>query len=103
MNPTRSTATVYRMVMPNHVCPYGLKAVALLRRKSYAVEDRWLETRGEVDAFRSEHGVTTTPQTFVDGRRIGGYTDVRKWLGLRTADPKATTSDRWLPCSVWPP
>ena len=26
------TATFYRMVMPDHVCPYGLKTVDLLKR-----------------------------------------------------------------------
>ena len=37
------TATIYRMVMPHHICPYGLKAIDLLKRKGFAVEDRWLE------------------------------------------------------------
>ncbi|HIC67002.1 MAG TPA: glutaredoxin, partial [Paracoccus sp.] len=26
-------AVLYRMVMPTHICPYGLKARDLLRRK----------------------------------------------------------------------
>ena len=26
------TATIYRMVMPNHTCPYGLKALDLLKQ-----------------------------------------------------------------------
>ena len=33
------TATLYRMVMPDHICPYGLKALDLLRRRGFAVED----------------------------------------------------------------
>lgn len=91
MTRTNKTAIVHRMVMPGHVCPYGLKVVALLRRKGFQVEDRWLTSREEVDAFKAEHNVATTPQAFVDGERIGGYTDLRRWLGLRTRDPKATT------------
>ncbi|WP_432813869.1 hypothetical protein [Sphingomonas paucimobilis] len=32
-------ATIYRMVMPEHTRPYGLKAKDLLRGEGYAVED----------------------------------------------------------------
>ncbi len=88
---TPRTATLYRMVMPTHTCPYGLKAKDLLRRQGYAVEDCWLRTREEVDAFKAEHGVKTTPQIFVGGERVGGYDDLRRFFGLRVTDPKATS------------
>jgi glutaredoxin len=84
-------ATLYRMVMDKHVCPYGLKARHLLQRQGYIVEDHWLRTREETDAFKVEHGVKTTPQTFIGGKRIGGYDDVRRHFGKTVADPKATT------------
>ncbi|MBB4320498.1 glutaredoxin [Agrobacterium tumefaciens] len=32
-------AVTYRMVMPEHICPYGLKAKSLLERKGYEIED----------------------------------------------------------------
>jgi glutaredoxin len=85
------TATLHRMVMEDHTCPYGLKAKDLLRRKGYAVEDHHLTTREATDAFKAEHGVATTPQTFIDGKRIGGYDDLRRFFDLKVADPKATT------------
>ena len=85
------SATIQRMVMPGHICPYGLKALDLLKRKGFSVEDRWLTTREEVDAFKAKHNVQTTPQIFIGGERIGGYDDLRRYLGLRVADPKATT------------
>ena len=85
------SAELYRMVMPEHVCPYGLKAKHLLERKGYTVADHWLETRGETDAFKAQHGVKTTPQTFIDGKRIGGYDDLRRFFGLKVADPEATS------------
>jgi glutaredoxin len=75
------TAVIHRMVMPGHVCPYGLKAVDLLRRAGYEVDDRHLTTRDQVDAFKAEQGVATTPQIFIGGAR----------LGKRVADPKATS------------
>jgi glutaredoxin len=88
---TAKAAILYRMVMPTHICPYGLKARDLLRRAGYEVEDHHLTTREETDAFKAQHGVATTPQIFMDGRRIGGYDDLRRHLGKRVADPKATS------------
>lgn len=84
-------ATLYRMVMPAHVCPYGLKARDLLRRQGYTVDDRWLTTRAATDAFKAEHGVATTPQVFIDGERIGGYDDLRRHFGKRVAEKGATS------------
>ncbi len=89
--PEPKEAILYRMVMPNHVCPYGLKARALLRRQGFKVDDRWLTTRDETDAFKAEHGVKTTPQTFIGGERIGGYDDLRRYFGKRVRDPDAVT------------
>lgn len=90
-NAAPRTATLYRMVMDTHVCPYGLKARDLLRRQGYAVEDHTLRTREETDAFKAEHGVKTTPQVFIGGERVGGYDDLRRFFGKRVVDPKATT------------
>lgn len=83
----RKSATLYRMVMPEHICPYGLKARFLLRRKGFRVDDRWLETRDETDAFKKAEQVETTPQIFIDGRRIGGYDDLRRHWGLAVREP----------------
>lgn len=84
-------AVIYRMVMPSHVCPWGLKAKDLLRRSGYEVEDHHLTSRDETDAFKDKHGVATTPQVFIGGNRIGGYDDLRRFLGKRVQDPKATS------------
>jgi glutaredoxin len=88
---TQKLAILYRMVMPEHTCPWGLKARHLLRSRGYEVEDHWLTTRAETDAFKAEHGVKTTPQTFIGGERIGGYDDLRRHFGLKVADPEATS------------
>lgn len=76
------SATLYRMVTPEHICPFGLKTKDLLQRKGYRVTDNLLTSREEADAFKNQHGVKTTPQTFIDDQRIGGYEDVRKHVGL---------------------
>jgi glutaredoxin len=78
---TQKTAQLYRMVMPDHLCPYGLKSKDLLERQGFAVEDHHLETREETDAFKNEHGVESTPQTFIGDERIGGYDDLREHFG----------------------
>ena len=91
MSAAAKTATLYRMVMETHTCPYGLKAKDLLQRQGYRVDDHWLKTREETDAFKAEHDVKTTPQTFIDGQRIGGYDDLRRWFGKTVRDPKAVT------------
>ena len=77
--------------MPGHVCPYGLKARDLLQRRGYAVEDHWLEDRSAVDAFKAEQSVASTPQTFIGGRRVGGYDDLRRFFGLAVRAPNAVS------------
>jgi glutaredoxin len=84
-------AIVHRMVLEHHVCPYGLKAMDLLRREGFVVEDRPLTSREETDAFKAKHGVATTPQIFIGGERVGGYDDLRRRLGKRVAEPGATS------------
>ena len=84
---TAQRAAIYRMVLPKHICPWGLKAKDLLQRQGYEVEDHHLKTREETDAFKAEHHVATTPQVFIGGQRIGGYDDLRRFLGKGVADP----------------
>ncbi len=75
------TATLYRMVMEDHVCPYGLKAKHLLESKGYTVDDHHLETREETDAFKEKHDVETTPQIWIGEERVGGYDGLREHFG----------------------
>ena len=88
---TAKTATIHRMVMDKHICPYGLKAKWLLEREGYRVDDHWLTTRAQTDAFKAGHDVETTPQVFIDGKRIGGYTELRTFLGKPLPAPGATS------------
>ncbi len=88
--PARS-ATLYRMVMDDHLCPFGLKSRWLLRRAGYSVDDRPLHSRGEVEAFKQEQGVKTTPQVYINGERVGGYEELRRYLGKRVPGDEATS------------
>jgi glutaredoxin len=85
------TATLYRMVMTDHMCPFGLKSKDLLERQGYQVDDHHFTSRDEVDAFKAEHGVKTTPQTFIGSKRIGGFDDLSAFFG-KVTKPKNTTT-----------
>jgi glutaredoxin 3 len=71
---------LYRMVLPEHTCPFGLRAKQMLEQEGFQVDDRILRSRAEVDAFEEEQGVETTPQVFIDGERIGGSDDLEQYL-----------------------
>ena len=73
-------ALVHRMVTPEHTCPWGVKSVELLKRAGYQVEDHQLTTRSEVDTFMQDEGVQTTPQTYINGQRVGGHDELVAFL-----------------------
>jgi glutaredoxin len=77
---------LHRMVLPDHTCPYGLLAKRMLDDAGLEYQDELLQSREEVDAFKSEHGVSTTPQVFIDGERIGGSEDLANYLESAKAD-----------------
>ncbi len=75
------TATIYRMVLPEHTCPFGVRAKQLLEQHGFEVEDNTLTSRDEVDAFKADRGLQTTPLIFVGDERIGGCSDLERYLG----------------------
>ena len=70
------------MVLADHTFPYGLLAKRMLEDAGIAYDDRLLTSREEVDAFKEEHGVSTTPQVFIDGERIGGSEELDRFLRM---------------------
>ncbi len=77
------TAILYRMVLPDHVCPFGVRAKAMLEAAGYTVDDRILGDRDAVEAFKADRGVATTPQIEIGGERIGGSDDLERYLATR--------------------
>ncbi|MGB1156554.1 MAG: MauE/DoxX family redox-associated membrane protein [Alphaproteobacteria bacterium] len=84
-------ATLYRTVMPNHTCPHGRKAKALLERRGFRVDDHPLRSREEIDAIKADHGVKTVPLALVDGEKVGGYSDLLAYFGRPVPDPNRKT------------
>jgi glutaredoxin len=68
------------MVLPDHTCPYGVRAKQMLEEAGYEVDDRILRTREEVDAFEDENGVSATPQIFIGDERIDGSDELESYL-----------------------
>jgi glutaredoxin len=85
MMPSDRRATLYRMILPDHTCPYGVRAKELLEQAGFDVDDRILSNRDEVEAFKAEHDVATTPQVFIDGERIGGSSALERYLSQTAA------------------
>lgn len=77
------SATLYRMVTPSHICPFGLKSKDLLERQGFVVNDHHLTSRSETDKFKEKYEVKSTPQTFIEDERIGGYDDLRDYFNLK--------------------
>ena len=85
------TATLYRMVTPEHLCPWGLKAKDLLEHEGYHVDDHHLESKEENEAFKREKRVSETPQIYIGAQHIGGYDALRKHLGKPPEETETTT------------
>ena len=77
----RKNAVLYRMVLLDHTCPFGVRAKELLEQHGFQVDDKALTTREAVNAFEAKHGVSTTPQIVIDGQWIGGCDDLERRLG----------------------
>lgn len=73
-------ATLYRMVLPDYTCPFGVRARELLEQNGFDVDDRLLTTRDEVDQLKAEHNVETTPLIFIGEEKIGGCDDLEQYL-----------------------
>ena len=97
-NSKAQTAILYRMATAQSICPSGLKARDLLMSRGFSVEERLLRDRAVVDTFKAEYDVATTPQVFINGQRVGGFTDLQDHFGIARPDPtaKSYTPVLWI-------
>ena len=73
-------ATLYRMVLPDHTCPYGVAAKEQLEAAGYEVQDCVLSTREEVEYFKKRNEVDSTPLIFIGDEPIGGMAGLEGFL-----------------------
>ena len=85
MMPSDRSATLYRMILPEHTCPYGVRAKALLEESGFDVDDRILGSRDEVESFKAEHDIPTTPLIFIGDTCVGGCSDLERYLAENRA------------------
>jgi glutaredoxin 3 len=66
------------VVYTTQVCPYCVRAKALLRAKNLPFEeiDVAQDAKLREEAIRLSGGRRTVPQIFIDGRSIGGYDEL---------------------------
>lgn len=74
------TAILYRMVLPEHTCPFGVRAKEQLESAGFELDERILRSRDEVDAVQQEFSMPTTPVVVIDGKLIGGSRELEAWL-----------------------
>lgn len=74
------TAILTRMVLPDHECPFGVRARAMLEQAGLEIDERILSSRDEVEAFKAEHNIATTPLIEIDGKTIGGSDALERYL-----------------------
>jgi glutaredoxin 3 len=64
-------------VYTKRICPYCTSAKALLKKKGVAFEEIDVENDdAKRDWLVEATGQRTVPQIFVDGRSLGGFTDI---------------------------
>jgi glutaredoxin 3 len=80
MTNEKKRAVLYRMVLPDHECPFGVRARHMLEDAGFEIEEHILESREEVDAYMEREGVERTPQVFIGGSRIGGSDELERHL-----------------------
>ena len=80
MTNEKQRAVLYRMVLPDHECPFGVRAKQMLEEAGFEVEEHILASREEVDDYMDREGVARTPQIFINGNRIGGSDELERHL-----------------------
>lgn len=67
-------------------CGAADKAETLLQKQNIKFEVRTFTDKQQEESFKQEHDVTTTPQFFLEGKRIGGYSELTEYYGESEQD-----------------
>lgn len=75
---------IYRLYDLNtgHICPYGEQAIKLIEQLGMPYDDHKLNEHDDAE-YKRKHDVTTTPQIWINGNRIGGYEELCAWIKSR--------------------
>jgi glutaredoxin 3 len=70
-------------------CPYCVQAKALMKNKGWEFTEHYISADNReklLEELTTRLGVAprTVPQIFIDGKGIGGYTELTKWSADKT-------------------
>ncbi len=71
-------------VFRKETCPWGKKAVKLLNSQGVDFDDHIFKSVEEEEDFKTKWGVDTTPQIFLNSKRIGGYTELADYYDVNS-------------------
>lgn len=63
-------------------CGWCTKAIALLEKHDVEYSYFNLVNCGNLRAFVLASGLTTVPQVYLNGQRIGGYEELEQWINI---------------------
>ncbi len=72
-------------------CPFGHKAINLLRKQGVIYQDHLLQSEAEVEEIKNRYNVKTTPQIFLNGERLGGYSELAAKFGEEKEEEEETS------------
>lgn len=73
-------------------CPWGKKAVKLLDEHGVDLNDHVFNSVKEEEDFKTKWGIDTTPQIFLNGERIGGYSELANHYDVKADHESEETS-----------
>ena len=68
------------IVYSKNMCGYCVQAKNLLKNKGFAFEEINIEEKPEAREFVIKEGHRTMPQIYIDGKSIGGYHELLKYV-----------------------
>ena len=78
------------IVWSKYHCPYCDQAKALLKSKNIEFEERKIgDGYTKEELLESVPTARTVPQIIIDGKLIGGFTDLQKYIS-ETMEPQST-------------
>lgn len=89
----QETNAIYR----KPACPWGKKAIDLLKKKQIDYEDHIFSDKAEEEDFKKQNKVSTTPQIWLDNQRIGGYSELADTFGENVKDADSSEKQSYLP------
>lgn len=78
------------VIWSKYHCPYCDQAKALLKSKGIEFEERKIgDGYTKEELLEAVPTARTVPQIFIDGKLIGGYTELQKYI-MESMEPQST-------------